>query len=141
MNWPAYQSARWAAPRNIQKFITKLQIRWLPTNGQLNVLHGTSPECCFCGQPESSKHVYKCQANQEWKKSFRRSLALHLDNRTTDLSVTNTILQGIDHLLTNDSISRHDKCQHKESGLTWTDFIQGRLDLHWEQQMDLNYRL
>jgi hypothetical protein len=143
MNWPAYKSARRCAPRHIKKFVNKLQTNWLPTNARLHTIYGTSPDCCSCLDQETINHLYQCHTRSEWRTKFLASLEQLLKKHGTEETIQSTILQALRLELDNQSTKQrpiHLQTQ-TTSPLTWVDFLQGRLDSHWEWMMDDHYYL
>ncbi len=141
MNWPVYQSARRCSPRHLKKFVNKLQTNWLPTNTRLHTIYGTSPDCCSCLHPETINHLYQCPTRSEWRVKFLKELEQLLDKHGTEPTIKKTILQALRLEITDtDRRQRPVNLRTQTTSLlTWVDFIQGRLDSHWEWMMDDYY--
>ena len=135
MHWRAYRTARKAVPRNIRRFITKMQMEWLPTNGRLKTIYGTTQECVHCGQTENTRHILCCNHRLKQQDEFIHKLKTFLDNQKTPVEITNEIVNGIKDEL------KGKQGQQPKSQLTWWDFIMGHIDTKWEERIDTEHRI
>ena len=145
INWDAIRYARRKLTDSELRFAIKHSIKWLPLNQRTyNYMNGPTPACLACGQDETPEHLYQCMQrealNQQLIDDIRQTL--YRENTPTDLKLH--IIINIEDEIKNtpqkDRLSQH-QCQGKLGAtLTWQDFLAGRIDKRYGEEMETFYK-
>ena len=106
-------------------------------------------DCPRCGEEEDAPHVWSCKgpgAIERWTiavEKLREELAKMKTPSVVRTAICATLLawkSGSAMPTTRLQLRGLERAMHEQSKIGWSNFLEGRLSLHWRYVMDQHYR-
>ena len=128
IHWAALSSVHASAPLYLQRFATKLYIRWLPTATRLQLFGHELATCPFCPQDETNVHLLHCPARYDHYISQHQAFTLLLASLHTPSDIIKPLADSILYWQTHggsaptfntDASNRAQRCLRSQRKIGW----------------------